>query len=94
MPAFDQTGPQGQGPMSGRGMGPCAMPAGRQGKGQRMGMRMGFGRCCGFGRGLGRYFGWNTPQTKEDKLEDIKNYKKALQEEMEDVDEQLTSLQK
>ena len=94
MPAFDATGPQGQGSMTGRGMGPCAMPAGRQGKGKRFGMGMGFGRCCGFGRGLGRYFGWNSPLTKEDKLEDIKNYKKALQEEMEDADEQLTSLQK
>ncbi len=87
MPAFNGTGPQGQGPLTGRGMGPC-------GKGKRFGMGMGFGRCGRYGRGLGRYFGWNTPQTKEEKLEDVKNYKKALQEEMEDVDKQLVSLQK
>jgi hypothetical protein len=71
--------------MTGRGFGPC---------GRGMGMRMGFGRCRGYGRGLGRYFGWNTPQTKEEKIEDIQTYKKALQEEMEDVDKELLSLQK
>ncbi len=84
MPALDGTGPQGKGPMTGRGMGPC-------GHGYRL------GHWCGgyhHGRGLGRYFGWNAPQTKEEKLEDIKNYKKALQEEIEDVDKQLVSLQK
>lgn len=81
MPAYDGTGPQGQGSMTGRGFGPCGK-----------GLRMGYGRCRGFGRGLGRYFGWNTPQTKEEKLEDIKAYKKALQEEMEDVDKQFASL--
>ena len=76
MPDFDKTGPQGQGPMTGRGMGPCAVPAGRQGKGRGMGM--GFGRCRGYGRGLGRYFGWNAPQTKEEQKEDLESYKKAL----------------
>ncbi len=85
MPAFDKTGPRGQGPMTGRGLGPC---------GGSQGIRMGLGRCCGYGRGLGRYFGWNTPQTKEEKLEDIKEYKKALQEEMEDVEKDLADLQK
>jgi len=83
MPALDKTGPQGQGPMTGRGLGPCGR-----------GMRMGFGRGRGYGRGLGRYFGWNAPQTKEEKLEDIKSYQKALQEEMEEVDKELTGLQK
>ena len=94
MPAFDKTGPQGQGPMTGRGMGSCVTPAGRPGKGRGMGMRMGFGRCCGYGRGLGRYFGWNAPLTKEEKLEDVEAYKKALKEEMEEVDKELVDLQK
>lgn len=83
MPAFDKTGPQGQGPMTGRGMGPCGG-----------GRRMGFGRCRGYGRGLGRYFGWNAPQTKEEKVEDVQAYKKALQEEMEEVEKELADLQK
>ena len=83
MPALDKTGPQGQGPMTGRGLGPCGRSRG-----------MGFGRCRGYGKGLGRYFGWNAPQTKEEKTEDIQAYKKALQEEMEEVDKELTDLQK
>jgi hypothetical protein len=83
MPGFDKTGPQGQGPMTGRGFGPCGRGGGR-----------GFGRCHGYGRGLGRYFGWNSPQTKEEKVEDIQAYKKALQEEMEDIDKELANLQK
>ena len=85
MPAFDQTGPQEQGPMTGRGIGPC-------GKGRGMRMRMGFGRCRGFGRGLGRYFGWNEPQTKEEKVEDLETYKKALQEELEDINKELADV--
>ena len=87
MPAFDGTGPQGQGPMTGRGFGPC-------GRGNRFGMGMGFGRGRGYGRGLGRYFGWNSPQTKEEKVESIQAYKKALQEEMEDAEKELADLQK
>ena len=35
---------------------------------------------------MGRYFGcWNFPQTKEDKVKALADYKKALQEELEDV---------
>lgn len=43
MPRLDQTGPQGLGQMTGRGLGPC-------------GYGRGFGRMYA-GRGLGRYFG-------------------------------------
>ena len=71
MPKFDGTGPQGMGSMSGRGFGPC-------------GFGMGW-KHCGRGRGLGRYFGWNQPQTKEGKLKSLSDYKKALEEELEDV---------
>ena len=64
MPFGDRTGPQGLGPMTGRGAGYCAgypLPGrglGRGGRGQ------GWGR--GFGRGRGRGFGrgpqpWGTP---------------------------------
>lgn len=46
MPAQDRTGPRGEGPMTGRGFGPCS----------GFGMRRGFGRgrCGGFGMGYGR----------------------------------------
>ncbi len=57
----------------------------------------GFGPCArgrGYGRGLGRYFGWNAPQTKAEQIEDIQAYKKALQEELEDLDKQLADLRK
>ena len=71
MPNFDKTGPQGQGPMTGRGFGPCS---------------------CGMGwkhtvpgRGLGRYCDCKEPQTKEDKLKALADYKKAIEEELEDV---------
>jgi hypothetical protein len=77
MPGFDQTGPQGAGPLTGRGFGPCGR---------------GLGRKMGFGRGLGRYFGWNDPQTKQEKIEDVKAYLKALEEEIEDAKQQLAKL--
>jgi len=76
MPALDKTGPQGQGPLTGRGLGPC---------GRGLGMRAGFGRCRGFGRGLGRYFGWNAPQTEEDQKKALADYRQALEEELEDL---------
>ncbi len=34
---------------------------------------------------MGRYFGWNWPQTKEDQTKALVDYKKALEEELEDV---------
>ena len=71
MPNFDGTGPQGMGPRTGRGFGPCGFGIG--------------GKHFGRGRGLGRYFDWNQPQTKEDKLKALSDYKRALEEELEDV---------
>lgn len=66
MPRGDGTGPNGVGPMTGRGMGFCAGydapgfvnpgPAG-YGRGRGFAGR-GFGR--GYGRGLGRGFGWRN----------------------------------
>lgn len=86
MPRFDGTGPQGMGPVTGRGMGPCA----KGGFGIRRCPRQG----RGYGRGLGRYFGFNDPQTKEERIGDIKAYKKALQEELEDAENELLDVQK
>jgi len=77
MPAFDGTGPQGKGAMTGRGMGPC---------GRGMGRRFGFG----FGRKvLGRFFGGQALSKT-----DLENYKKALEEELEDVNKKLADEQK
>jgi len=79
MPAFDGTGPQGQGSMTGRGMGRC-------GKGKDLVSRgYGFGYGRRGRRGLGRFFGGGQAWSKAD----LEDYKKALKEEMEDVDREL-----
>jgi hypothetical protein len=72
IPRQDGTGPQGMGPVTGRGFGPC---------GFGLGWRSKFGR----GRGMGRYFNWNWPQTVGDKKRALSEYRKALEEELEDV---------
>ena len=80
MPGFDQTGPKGTGPMTGRGFGPC-------------GLGLGWRRRFGAGRGLGRYFGsWAWPQTGEEKKKALAEYKKALEEELEDVKKETEEL--
>ena len=81
MPGFDKTGPMGMGPMTGRGFGLC-------------GLGLGWRKRFGMGRGMGRYFGWDWPQTEEDKLKALADYKKALEEEMEDVKKEEEELDK
>ena len=85
MPKFDQTGPLGEGPLTGRGFGPC-----------KSGSRIGFGRGVGFGRGrrFGRGFYQETPRTKQETIEDMQAYKKSLQDEIEDIDKEIGDLQK
>lgn len=73
MPRGDRTGPWGQGPMTGRGMGYCAGYAvpgyanpgfgTGMGYGRGFGYGMGAGRRMGYGRGMGfgRAFGWRGP---------------------------------
>lgn len=80
MPGFDQTGPRGQGPLTGRGFGPC-------------GLGLGWRRRFGPGRGMGRYFGWQWPQSEKEQVEALTEYKKALKEELEDVDKEEKELQ-
>ena len=66
MPRLDGTGPQGAGPMTGRGAGPCNNGQGRANAGRGRGR--GFGRGF-FGRGQGWFgrFGQNRPDSsKED----------------------------
>lgn len=85
MPGFDGTGPAGMGPMTGRGFGPCG-----RGLGWRFGLRRGFG--FGARRGWGRFLPWNWPQTKDEQKKALADYKKALQEEIEDVEKALADL--
>jgi len=81
MPRGDKTGPMGMGPMTGRGFGPC-------------GLGLGWRRGFGMGRGMGRCFGWNRPQTKKDQLKALADYKKALKEELEVVKKEEKELDK
>ena len=76
MPGFNGTGPLGGGPMTGRGFGPC-------------GLGLGWRRRFGAGRGMGRYFTWSWPKTEEEEKEALAEYKKALQEELQDVEKEL-----
>lgn len=97
MPNFNGTGPRGQGPMTGRGMGNCA-PNGRvrtPGYGYGRGFGRGwFGRGFGRGFGLGRGWGWPTyqaPNAKEEKemlnedLQDLKQEMKDIQSRLEEL---------
>jgi len=81
MPRFDRTGPQGMGPRTGRGFGPC-------------GLGLGWRKTYGAERGMGRYFGWRYPQTKQEQKDALLEYQKALQEELEDVKKELEEVGK
>lgn len=72
MPRLDRTGPLGQGPMTGRGLGPCNVGFGFRGR----------------GRGFGRFLGWVQPQTKQGQLQALKQYREALEEELEELKKQ------
>jgi hypothetical protein len=54
MPQKDRTGPQGQGPKTGRGMGKCGPKSGFSGPQGQGGIRTGRGQGRGSGRGAGR----------------------------------------
>ena len=77
----DGTGPMGQGPMSGRGLGPCG-----GGGASRFGA--GFGAGCR--RGFGRGFGWNLPQPSEKAQKELlEGQKDMLKRRLEAIEEQL-----
>jgi len=80
MPRFDGTGPMGAGARTGRGFGPC----------------FGFGpaHLHHHGRGLGRYFHWGWPQSKEEQKKVLADYRRALEEELEDVRKEEEDLSK
>ena len=78
MPRFDKTGPAGQGPTTGRGLGACV---GNQQTGFGGGFGRGRGRC--YGRGWGFSQGENFPVSLDEeekflkqRLEDIQKAKK------------------
>lgn len=81
MPNFDRTGPEGQGPKTGRGMGDCYSPSEGQGVGlaRRRGFRRWFGCGC-------RCFPWGWRSlTKQNKKEILDEEEQMLQEELEAI---------
>ena len=86
MPGFDGKGPNGMGPMSGRGMGRCADGTGRNfGRGFGRGCGMGFGRCFGMRNGFCPWV--QAPLTKEEE-------KKLVEEEIKQLETYLKELKK
>jgi hypothetical protein len=81
MPNRDKTGPQGQGPLTGRGLGPCGSGTGT---GTTRGFGFGFGRGRGFGRGLCRFFNKVS----------LTDYQQALEEELADIKEEVAKQKK
>jgi len=77
MPGFDGTGPQGQGPLTGRGLGPCGC-----------GMRRGFGR--GFGKGLG--FRRQVTLTKDEEKKILEAEIKEIELEKQEIAKRLKEL--
>ncbi|MFC1711122.1 DUF5320 domain-containing protein [Patescibacteria group bacterium] len=77
MPNFDGTGPFNMGVNMGKGFGPCGLGSSLR---KRYGVK----------RGMGRYFSFSAPQGKKEQLEVLKDYKKALQEELEDIEKELS----
>lgn len=72
MPGMDKTGPLGQGPLTGRGLGPC-------GAGARRGFGRGMGR--GFGMGCRRFAMAGQPVVLSESDE-----KKILEQELKELD--------
>ncbi len=88
MPRMDGTGPMGEGPKTGRGMGSCDGEAGpRFGIGRRMGRGFGFNCRRGFGRGLG--LNRTSSMTRKELLEEQKG---ILKNRLEAIDKQLEDL--
>ena len=86
MPGYDRSGPVGQGPMTGRGMGYCN--ADRPGNAARplgLGLRRGWG--CGGGRGFRNRF-FNVPVTESAQDDRIAQ----LQARIEDLQDELTAM--
>ncbi|AKM82416.1 TPA: hypothetical protein DD449_04980 [Candidatus Berkelbacteria bacterium] len=80
MPRLNGTGPQGMGPMTGRGLGSCG--GGR-----------GYGRGMGCGYGCGMPWSYRQPNIDEEK-EMIKDDIAVLKEELKAAEERLSELNK
>lgn len=80
MPRQDKTGPLGQGPLTGRGLGPCGR---------------GLARRLGVGRGFGRGFGFRVRTSLEEPitLTEVEE-KKILETELKDIEAEKKEVEK
>jgi len=85
MPGFDRTGPEGRGPMTGRGAGYCAGKEIPPVSNREFGY--GRGRMRGFGRGFG--FGWG----RREEIQSLKNQSNQLQNELDRVNKRVQELE-
>ena len=79
MPGQDKTGPQGYGPRTGRGFGPCGE-----------GFRRGYGRGCG--RGYGRRFAQEPEMTEEQEKEFLEQELQVVNSQKEGIAKRLKEL--
>lgn len=89
MPGFDGTGPQSQGPKTGRKLGRCKSATAGAVTRSRGTFGPGLGRRVGFGRGLGRFFAQNASQAPVVDKQSAEFYRDALQKELTAVEEYL-----
>ena len=99
MPGFNGTGPNGAGPMTGRGMGPCAgnnVDARGFGAGRGMGRGLGRGagrRGCGYASAGFRFGGWPAYEpTEEQKKEILNNKARFLENELKTINDEINRL--
>ncbi|MCF8360692.1 MAG: DUF5320 domain-containing protein [Prolixibacteraceae bacterium] len=106
----DKSGPMGQGPMTGRGLGYCAgydSPGYTKGFGGGMGRGRGFGGGIGRGGGMGRgrFFGnmgWgnypnqgiNPTYSRDDEIRNLKAQAESLKQTQNDIERRLKELGK
>ncbi len=79
MPNKDRTGPLGEGPRTGRGLGPC---------GTGTGIRRGIGA----GRGFGNRQNFNQTEISEDKIEKLEEENIELRKELKKIKDKLENL--
>ena len=79
MPGGDGTGPMGQGPLTGRGMGPCGR-----------GLRRGFGRGFGFSRA----YGTPVEFSKDEKIKILEADKAEIEAELKEINKTIQELKK
>lgn len=110
MPQGDRTGPMGQGPITGRGLGFCSgfdTPGYAKGFGGGMGRGFGFGRGrgMGMGNGRGRNFGgaftgffqgspWMQTVSKDDEVKMLKAQAESLKRSQKVIEKRLSDLDK